>query len=135
MAFGELIERPDRAEERIACTSVAARDQSSSTQAWLRGITKRSGQAAGSPPTARSRSNAVVSGRSLAEISVRLGLGRYVLLGKGETSDGGREKTRLLAELFEAVAGAIYLDGGPEAARAFVLAHLRDDIEKAVVEL
>ena len=78
---------------------------------------------------------AVVSGRSLAEASVRLGLGRYMLLGKGETADGGREKTGLLADLFEAVTGAIYWDGGLEAARAFVLAHLQGDIERAVLSL
>lgn len=78
---------------------------------------------------------AVVSGRSLAEASARLGLGRFVLLGKGESSDGGREKTRLLADLFEAVTGAVYRDGGPEAARAFVLAHLQGDIDKAVLSL
>ncbi len=63
---------------------------------------------------------ALVSTTALAELSRALGLGDDLLLGKGEAKTGGRAKTALLADVFEAVIAAIYLDGGVEAARAFV---------------
>lgn len=52
----------------------------------------------------------VASSRCLAKIGRRLRLGKYLLLGKGEEQSGGRNKDSLLANAFEALAGAIYLD-------------------------
>src|SRR5271170_401446 len=62
----------------------------------------------------------IVNAHSL-EIAARgLGLGEYLRLGRGEEKTGGRDKPALLADAFEAVVAAIYLDGGLEAARGFV---------------
>jgi ribonuclease-3 len=49
-----------------------------------------------------------------------LGLGEFLLLGKGEDRNGGRERRSLLADALEAVIAALFLDGGMEAARAFI---------------
>lgn len=68
---------------------------------------------------------ALVSTTSLAELSRTLGLGEHLLLGRGEEKTGGRDKPALLADVFEAVIAAIYLDGGIEAAREFVERQLR----------
>ena len=57
---------------------------------------------------------------SLADAGERLGLGGLVRLSSGERTQGGSLRRRLLADLFEAVAGAIYLEGGLSAARAFI---------------
>jgi len=58
----------------------------------------------------------VVNARALSELSARLGLGEYLLLGRGEDAAGGREKVSILSDAMEAVLGAVYLDGGPDAA-------------------
>src|ERR1700736_2116360 len=59
----------------------------------------------------------LVEARSLEAAARRLGLGEYLRLGRGEEKTGGREKPALLADAFEAVVAAIYLDGGLDAAR------------------
>jgi len=66
------------------------------------------------------RKQAVVSMPALAAAARRLDLGAHLVLGRGEESSGGREKDSMLADAFEAVLGAIYLDGGIRAGRAFV---------------
>jgi ribonuclease-3 len=63
---------------------------------------------------------ALVSRVSLAEHARALGLGQALLLGRGGEVSGGRERTSLLANVFEAVVGALYLDSGYEAAHAFL---------------
>ena len=63
----------------------------------------------------------LVSTSSLARLSGALQLGDYLLLGRGEEMSGGRSKPALLADAYEALIAAIYVDGGVEAARAFVL--------------
>ena len=68
---------------------------------------------------------ALVSTTALADLSRTLGLGDDLLLGKGEAKTGGRAKPALLADVFEAVVAAIYLDGGVAAARTFVEHQLR----------
>ena len=68
--------------------------------------------------------NAVVSAQALATAANRLGLGRHLRLGKGEEQTGGREKTNLLADAFEAILGAAFLSRGIEAARAIVSKHV-----------
>ena len=56
-----------------------------------------------------------------------LGLGAYLLLGKGEQRSGGAERPSILADAFEAVIAAIYLDGGLEPVRAFILPYLEQE--------
>jgi len=75
---------------------------------------------------------ALVSTASLAQLAERLNLGAHLLLGRGEEKTGGRRKQALLADGFEALIAAIYLDGGIEHARAFILrsvGELLDEIE------
>jgi len=60
--------------------------------------------------------SSIVNMHALAEVSRELGLGDLVLLGRGEEMSGGREKTSILADAFEAVLGAVYLDRGLETA-------------------
>ena len=64
---------------------------------------------------------AVVSTTTLAKQAERLGLGDHVLLGRGEEKTGGRRKQALLADGYEALIAAIYLDGGVEHVRAFLV--------------
>lgn len=63
---------------------------------------------------------AVVSETPLYQAALELGLGEFLLLGKGEESTGGRKRASVLADALEAVIGAIYLDGGLEEAKSFV---------------
>ncbi len=63
---------------------------------------------------------ATVSQRSLAAIARRLGLGKYLLLGKGELATGGRDKDSILSDTLEALFGAVYLTHGIETARGVV---------------
>jgi len=72
---------------------------------------------------------AVVSESTLARVAVDLGLGSHMLLGRGEKLSGGRQKASLLADTFEALTAAIYLDGGWDAVRAFVLEHLEPQVD------
>ena len=66
------------------------------------------------------RRAAIVSTTGLARLAARLELGTWLLLGEGESQRGGRLRPSLLASAFEAVAGAIYLDLGFEAARTWI---------------
>lgn len=75
--------------------------------------------------------SAVVNARVLAQVAGRLGVGEVLLLGRGEEGSGGRQKASILADAFEAVLGAVYLDAGWEAARMLVLRELGDAIAKA----
>jgi len=63
----------------------------------------------------------VVSRRALARFALAIQLGDYVMLGKGEEATGGRRRLSTLADAFEALLGAIYLDSGMEQARTLVL--------------
>ena len=62
----------------------------------------------------------LVSAVHLYDVAQTLGLGDYLLLGRGEEMSGGREKRALLADAVEALIAALYLDGGMDTARAFV---------------
>lgn len=66
------------------------------------------------------RANAVCE-KSLAAFANEISLGEHILLGKGEMLTGGRERPSILSDAFEAVIAAIYLDGGIEEAKKFVL--------------
>ena len=72
----------------------------------------------------------LVSAPSLAAKARHYGMGDVILLGVGEEKTGGRKKDSLLANLFEAVIAAIYLDGGIEPARDLIVRSFREDIEK-----
>ncbi len=74
----------------------------------------------------------VVSKRILAQRTIALKLGIYLLLGKGEEQTGGRTRFSILGNLFESVVGAIHLSCGIESSKAFVLEQLGEEIEKAV---
>src|SRR3954468_15742939 len=73
----------------------------------------------------------VVNAQVLAEIALELDLGAYLLLGKGEDAAGGRSKQSILADAFEAVVAAVYLDRGFAIARDVVLRCLQDRIADA----
>jgi ribonuclease-3 len=75
---------------------------------------------------------AVVNAGVLAEVAADLGIGPTLLLGKGEESSGGRTKPSILADATEAVIGAVYLDGGPDAAARLILDELGDRMAAAV---
>lgn len=74
--------------------------------------------------------SALVKTESLADISTRLGLGNYLMLSHGEDKGGGRTRKTLLANVFEAVLGAIYLDQGYGVAEKFVLQHVLSGLEE-----
>ena len=76
----------------------------------------------------------VVSEPILAKISKKLGTGNFLFLSKGEELSGGRHRESILADLFEAVLGAIYLDSGLEEARVFVLENILEYIEHLLQE-
>lgn len=76
----------------------------------------------------------LASTRSLCEASRRLGLGRFLRLGPGEEKTGGREKRTLLANVYEALVAAVYLDGGLDAAAQFVRRSLVDPALERPVE-
>jgi ribonuclease-3 len=78
--------------------------------------------------------SAVVNTRVLAQVGERLGVGDVLLLGRGEESSGGRTKASILADGFEAVLGAIYLDAGWEAAERLILRELTEPIARAGAE-
>ena len=58
---------------------------------------------------------------SLAERGRSLGLGEHLILSRGEQQNGGRERPSIIADAYEAVLGALFLDGGYDVARAFIL--------------
>lgn len=70
--------------------------------------------------------------QSFAEVSRQLGMGEYLLLGKGEAQSGGNDKDSTLADCFEAVIAAVYFDGGFEKARDCILKNLSGIISKAI---
>jgi ribonuclease-3 len=71
----------------------------------------------------------VVSTASLARHAEQMGLGEHLLLGRGEEKTGGRFKQALLADAYEALIAAIYLDGGIEAATEFLQRELQEAID------
>ncbi|GAQ26293.1 MULTISPECIES: ribonuclease III [Tepidanaerobacter] len=69
---------------------------------------------------------------SLANIARQLALNEYLILSKGEENTGGREKASILADTFEALIGAIYIDKGYKIAYDFIIKNLEEIIKKAV---
>jgi ribonuclease-3 len=73
----------------------------------------------------------LVSTASLAQMAELMGLGDHMILGRGEEKTGGRHKQALLADTCEALIAAIYLDGGLEPARRFLMRELAAEIDTA----
>jgi ribonuclease-3 len=73
---------------------------------------------------------AVVSETALAAVAREIGLGSFILLGRGEEQTGGRDKDSLLANSLEALIASIYQDGGKEAAEQFIIRFFEDVIRK-----
>ncbi|HNX64085.1 MAG TPA: ribonuclease III [Oscillospiraceae bacterium] len=71
----------------------------------------------------------LVCEKALFVFAQQIDLGEYILLGKGEEHTGGRERPSILADAFEAVIAAIFLDGGLEAARKHILSFIPKDID------
>jgi ribonuclease-3 len=74
----------------------------------------------------------VVNANALAEVAAELHVGQHLLLGKGEDAAGGRDKVSILSDAMEAVLGAVYLDGGFDAAFALVERLFVHRLESAV---
>ncbi len=68
----------------------------------------------------------IVSRTALRNRAAKLDLGSYIMMGRGEESSGGRERASTLADVFESLVGAIYLDGGFDAARIFILRQMEE---------
>jgi ribonuclease-3 len=75
--------------------------------------------------------SAVVNARVLAQVAEDLGVGEVLLLGRGEQASGGRSKASILADAFEAILGAVYLDAGWNAAELLILRELSEHIARA----
>ena len=74
--------------------------------------------------------SALVKTESLASQAQQLQIGQYLQMSRGESKNGGRERVALLANLFEAIIGAIYLDQGYDAAAAFIHEHITSKLEE-----
>ncbi len=88
----------------------------------------------------------IVNGQALAQFASELGLGEMIFMSDAVCRDGGRDSTAILADVLEAIIGALYLDMGEQAARTFVqtrmlarldlndLAHVRDNYKSLLLE-
>ena len=73
----------------------------------------------------------VVCESSLYKVAKNLGFGKYLYLGRSELATGGNDRPAILADSVEAVIAAMYMDGGLEPAKKFIIENLKDEIEKA----
>jgi ribonuclease III len=73
----------------------------------------------------------IVSATSLARLAERLGLGDFLILGRGEEKTGGRRKHAIIADCYEALIAGIYLDGGITAAQGFIQRQFQELIDEA----
>jgi ribonuclease III len=76
----------------------------------------------------------LVSRDALKAHAVAIDLGQFLLMGRGEEASGGRSRTSTLADAFEALIGAVYLDGGLEGARKFILTQAKGDLAQLAEE-
>jgi len=76
----------------------------------------------------------LVGAESCSLYTKKLGIEGFLMLGKGEAANVGRGRERLLADLFEAIIGAMYLDGGWQASEVFFFRHFSDEVEQAMAE-
>lgn len=73
---------------------------------------------------------AIVSEPALAFVAREIGLGPFILLGRGEEQTGGRDKDSLLADCLEALTASVYLDAGKDLAQAFILRFFEEGIKR-----
>lgn len=106
--------RPDMSNERLEFLGDAVLELAVSEELFRRFPTADEGRLT----SVRAK---MVRERTLAEVARGLGLPPFLLLGRGEEAQGGRERDSILADLVEAVIGAVFLDGGFAAARDCVL--------------
>ncbi len=78
--------------------------------------------------------SALVKTEALAEVTERLDLGQYLLMSRGEAKSGGRTRQALLANMLEAIIGAIYLDYGYKAAATFITKQIISALDKILAE-
>ena len=71
----------------------------------------------------------IVSEPILAKISRQIGVGKFLMLRRGEVMSGGRNRESILADSFEAILGAVYIDSNLEEARVFALSHIKQYID------
>ena len=71
----------------------------------------------------------IVSEPILAKISRQIGVGKFLMLSRGEVMSGGRNRESILADSFEAILGAVYIDSNLEDARVFALSHIKQYID------
>lgn len=76
----------------------------------------------------------LVSREGLKVHAISIAIGNYLMMGKGEESSGGRVRASALADAFEALIGAMYLDGGLEPVRRFIVTEAQPDIENLRLE-
>ena len=76
----------------------------------------------------------LVSRESLKGYAAALDLGRFLMMGRGEEASGGRSRTSTLADAYEALIGAIYLDGGLDKTRKFILTQAQTDLVQITEE-
>jgi ribonuclease III len=76
----------------------------------------------------------LVSRDALKAHAVAIDLGQFLLMGRGEEASGGRSRTSTVADAFEALIGAVYLDGGLEKTRAFILTQAKGDLAQLAEE-
>ncbi len=74
----------------------------------------------------------IVCEKALADVARKIGLGKYINMGHGEETAGGRKKDSILADGVEAVIGAVFLDGGYDEAAKFVVHFFKETIDNAV---
>lgn len=72
----------------------------------------------------------LVCEKALFEFSKQIRLGDFILLGKGEENTGGRNRPSIVSDAFEAVIAAVFLDGGMDSAREYVLGFIPGDLDK-----
>ncbi len=77
----------------------------------------------------------LVSRAGLSKLAERIDLGRYLLMGRGEEACGGRSRSSILADAFEGLIGAMYIDSNLDAVRRFILDECSDLIESCTEEL
>lgn len=73
---------------------------------------------------------AVVCEKSLFKFAEKISLGEYIFMGKGEEHSGGRNRPSIVSDAFEAVIAAMYIDGGIDAVRPYILGFIKDAVKR-----
>lgn len=73
---------------------------------------------------------AVVCEKSLFRFSEKISLGEFILIGRGEEHTGGRNRPSILSDAFEAVIAAMYLDGGMEVVKPYILSFIKEAVKR-----